>query len=582
MATETLLAMFPPVPAEQWERTIRETVAGPDYAAKLIWHPEEGLAVRPYYRADDLAGLSFLDAGPGEFPFVRGTRCQGGWRICEKIDLVDPEEANQRAIEAIAAGAEEVAYARARIESESDIALLLANLNEIPVHIGNANQQTIRLLLERLKNHPHLAGLSTDINPLADIEFSAETLHDHVPDLRPFLIDAESFQENGAGAIEEIGFALSAAVDFLGEMQDRNFEIDRVADAVRFRFAVGPEFFIQIAKLRAFRMVWAQAAESFGCRQEHAKAVIHASPSHWDKTLYDAHINVLRSTTEALSAVLGGADSISIAPFDECSRPADDSSRRLARNTQIILKHEALLDRVADPVGGSYLVEVLTNAIATKAWKLFQELENAGGYRKAKDAGIITPVLARRAKVREDAVATRRRVLTGTNRFANVAEKSADLMSAPRKDASPRVAERFEDLRRRTERHSTIHGRAPVILLAEIGDPKMRSARSQFAADFLACAGLATEAHHFENLGQIAGCGADLVALCSSDAEYLGIAQNLMPALHQQGSQTKVIVAGNPDTVEELRNLGIIEFIHLRSNAIEALTAIQQQLAMKD
>lgn len=582
MATESLLSMFPPVPTEQWERMIREAAPGPDYAAKLIWHPEEGLAVRPYYRAEDLAGLSFVDARPGEFPFVRGTRIHGGWRIREEIDAIDPEKGNQLAIESVAAGAEEVAFQRARIQNESNVALLLANLNEIPVHIAGANHRSIRLLLERLKKRPHQAGLSADLDPLADIEFSAEIIRDLAAEFRPFVFDARDFHEKGAGAIEEIGFLLSAAVDFLAEMQDRGVAIDRIASAIAFRFAMGPDFFVQIAKLRAFRMVWAQTLESFGGGGERAKAVIHASPSRWNETVYDRHVNVLRSTIEAISAVLGGADSISVTPFDECCKTSEDGSRRLARNIQIILKREALFDRVADPLGGSYLIEVLTNSIATKSWELFRELESAGGYRKATEAGIIPSMLEHRAKGREDAVAARRSVLVGTNRFADIAEKSADFSDAPVHGSKQRVACMFEDLRMRTERYAAAHGQLPLIVLAEIGDAKMRRARSQFVADFLACAGLPTEVRLFETPGQIAASPADLIVLCSSDAEYLLLAQELMPTLRMQKRQALVFIAGNPATAEQLTSLGIAGFIHLRSYANRVLREIQRQLGIKD
>lgn len=582
MATESLLAMFPPVSTEEWEHMIRETVPGPDYASKLIWHPEEGLAVRPYYRAEDLAGLPFLDAAPGDFPYVRGTHCEAGWRVREEIDAVDLEEANRCAIDAVAMGAEEIAFRTARIETDADVALLLANLNEIPIHIGNVNQRAVRLLLERLKKRSHGAGVSAGLDPLADLEFSAEIIRNMLPGFRPFVIDAGEFHEHAAGAIEEVGFVLAAAVDFVAEMQERGLGADRVADAVSFSFAAGPEFFIQIAKLRAFRMVWAHALESFGGTRDHEKAIVHARPSFWDKTVYDRHINVLRATTEGLSAILGGADSISISPFDECCKCPDVSGRRLARNTQIILKREALLDRVADPLGGSYLIEVLTNAIATKAWKLFQELEAAGGYRKAKSSGILSAVLDRRVKAREEAVACRKRALAGTNRFADAAERLGDAADVAWMDATPRVAHQFEQIRLRAERHATLNGRLPMIVLAEIGDAKMRSARSQFAADFLACAGLASEHRRFGHAEQIAACGADLIVLCSFDAECLAIAKELMPILHKQENGAKVVVAGNPDTTEELRSLGIFEFIHLRSNAIEVLTALQKQIGIKD
>lgn len=582
MTTESLLAMFPAVPTEQWERTIRENVPGPDYAKKLIWHPEEGLAVRPYYRTEDLAGLPYLDAQPGDYPYVRGTGRKGGWRICEKIDAIDPEEANRSAVDAVAMGAEEISFRRARIENESDVALVLANLNEIPVHFQNASQFLIRTLLERLKQRPDEAGVAADMDPLADLEFSAEIIRSGLPCLKAFTIDAVPFQERAAGAVEEAGFALAAAVDFLAEMQNRGIDVDRVASAIGFQFAMGPEFFVHIAKLRAFRMVWAQAVESFGGTREHAKAVVHARPSNWDKTVYDRHINVLRATTEAMSAILGGADSIVIAPFDECCGHPDESSRRLARNTQIILKREARLDQVADPVGGSYMVEAMTNSIAKKSWKLFQKLESAGGFRKATAAGILAAVLKRREKVREEAVASRKRVLTGTNRFANAAEKAADFAPHASESSMPRAAQPFEELRRRSEEYAAAYGTLPPIVLAEIGDAKMRSARSQFAADFLGCAGLSCEVKRFDQPAQIADSGPDLIVLCSSDAEYLPIAQELMPMLREHGCRAKVVVAGNPETSEELRALGVVEFIHLRCNAIEVLAALQQQMEMKD
>ncbi len=258
----------------------------------------------------------------------------------------------------------------------------------------------------------------------------------------------------------------------------------------------------------------------------------------------------------------------------------DESSRRLARNTQIVLKQEALLSRVADPLGGAYLVEALTSSIASKAWKSFQELETAGGYRKAIAGGVMASVLERRISLREQAAASRRRVLTGTNRFADASEKEPEGSDASRMNFGPRVAQAFEHLRLRTERFEKRTGRQPRILLAEIGDARMRSARSQFSADFLACAGLVSRKQQFESAGQIAGCDADLLVLCSSDAEYLPIAGELLPMLRERGCLTTVVIAGNPDTTEDLRSLGITEFIHLRSNAVEVLSRLQQQIGI--
>jgi methylmalonyl-CoA mutase len=582
MATESFLSEFPPVSTEHWEHIIREKISGAEYASKLIWHPEEGLAVKPYYRADDLAGFQFLDAPPGEFPIVRGARSSGDWRIREEIDLVDAEDANQSARASLAAGAEEIAFRQTKLESSGDLATLLANLHETPIAFVGSGPGLVRLVMERLRNRLHGASISTDLDPLADLELSAELIRNAPPGFRPFVIHADEFQERAAGSLEEVGFALSAAVDFIAEMQERGLSVDRITASMSFSFAMGPEFFIQIAKLRAFRLVWSKAVESFGGADFAARPSIHARTAHWNATLYDPQTNILRATTEAISAALGGADSISISPFDECFRDPDNSSRRLARNTQIILKREAFLSRVVDPVGGSYMIEVLTNSIALKAWKLFQELESAGGYRRALATGVITSVLDRRMISREEAVACRRRTLTGTNRFADASEQGLNRVDAARFGSVDRAARSFETLRFRTEQFTNQTGEQPRILLAEIGDAKMRSARSQFAADFLACAGLLTSKSFFESADSIADSDAEVFVLCSSDAEYLPIAAELMQRLGKRSNPARVIIAGNPDTAEQLRNIGIVDFIHLRSNAVEVLARIQKLIGIKD
>jgi methylmalonyl-CoA mutase len=582
MANESLLSEFPPVSTEQWECIIRENVKGAEYASKMIWHPEEGLAVKPYYRAEDLPDFHFLGSVPGNFPYIRSARSTGEWQIREELDIADPDEANSAACSAIAAGAEEIAFHHAKLENPSDLALLLANLHAVPVHFAGLTPASAQLLIERLGMRPHGASVTADLNPLADLDHSAEIVRNLPDGLRPFLIRADEFHEHAAGAIEEVGFALSAAVDFIAEMQERGLNVDRIVASLSFSFATGPEFFVQIAKLRAFRMVWAKAVQSFAGTSTAVIVPIHARTAHWNETIYDPHVNILRATTEVISAILGGADSISCAAFDECYKQPDESSRRLARNTQIVLKQEALLSRVADPLGGAYLVEALTNSIASKAWKLFQELETAGGYQKTQAEGVIASVLDRRTSSREQAVASRRRVLTGTNRFADASEKALSRIDEVRTDSAPRAAQAFEILRLHTEQFVRHTDHQPRILLAEIGDIKMRSARSQFAADFLACAGLATSTQQFEQAEQIAESAAALIVLCSSDAEYLPIAEELVPILREHSSRANIVIAGNPDTVEQLRNLGIADFIHLRSNAVEVLGGIQRLIGIRN
>jgi methylmalonyl-CoA mutase len=449
------------------------------------------------------------------------------------------------------------------------------------VHFQNAGEQLLRLLIERLTERPDSAPVSTGWNPLTNLDFAAKVLRTTPPALVPFTIEGSAFGESGATAVEEVGFTLAAAVDFLAEMQSRNVEIDRAAASIEFSFAIGANYFFQIAKFRAFRMLWARAVESFGGTVEGARARIQARTSRWNKTLYDSHINILRATTEAMSAILGGADSVTVAAFDECYKTPDEASRRLARNTQIILKREALLAHVADPGAGSYCLEVITDFIAHEGWQSMQMVEADGGFGKADVAGLIGNALRRSLDAKEKEVVSRRRVFTGTNQYADTSEKALQRADPLRLSVERRGAQVYEQLRLRTERHAAETGWLPRVLLAEIGDVKMRTARSRFAANFFACAGFDIVTQRFWSPAEIAASDADLIVLCSSDPEYLELVSELALRLKELGRRTPVIVAGNPEFTEQLQAAGAADFIHIRSNPIEVLTNWQHQLGIK-
>jgi methylmalonyl-CoA mutase len=577
MASDNLLEEFPLVSTQSWEEVISRDLKGADYTKKLVWQSEDGLAVKPYYRAEDIAGLEYLAAAPGSFPYVRGDRSTGDWRIREEVDAVDPATANRSACTAVVAGAEEIGFRNVRIGNASDLATLLANLQEIPIHFQNASEALILLLIERKMPLP----VSTGWDPLTHLDFAAEVATTAPHTFVPFTIRGDEFEESGATAVQEIGFTLAAAIDFLAEMQSRKVDVNRAAAALAFSFTIGSDYFFQIAKLRGFRLLWARAVESFGGSLESAKARIHARTSRWNETIYDPHVNILRGTTEAMSAALGGADSISVAPFDECYKAPEEAGYRLARNTQILLKQEALLSRVADPGGGSYYLEVITDFIARESWKTMQAIEVAGGYRKARADGQIERALERSLTVKEKAVVSRRRIFTGTNQHANLSEKALERIEAPRPNGKRRGAQEYEQLRLRTERHAARGGNNPRILLAEIGEVKMRAARSNFAANFFGCAGFDVVTRRFDSVDEIAASEASLIVLCSSDPEYPALATALIAKLKSPGREVPVIVAGYPDSAEQLKAAGVKDFIHIKSNAIEVLTKWQQQLGIK-
>jgi methylmalonyl-CoA mutase len=582
---EHLLEEFPPVSKAEWEAAIARDLNGADYDKRLIWSNEEGFAVKPYYRAEDLKNLACVDSAPGTFPYMRGGRSTVDWQIREEIDVADAEGANRAARAAIAAGAEEIAFSRISLERSNELGPLLANLGEIPIHFSRADEPLLGLLCERLGDGRKTARISTGCDAVDSIDFAAEVINAAQnraapKGLVPFTIHGEAFEEAGATATEEVGFTLAAGVDFLAEMQERGVDLDRAAGALEFSFTMGSNFFFQIAKLRAFRIVWARAVEEFGGSRSGALACIAARTSRWNKTIYDPHVNILRATTEGIAAALGGADAVTVSPFDACYRQPDEASRRLARNTQLLLRHEAWMGRVADPGGGSYYLETLTDLLAREGWKRMQEIERRGGYRRARADGFVTLALERSMAERKKSLALRRRVLVGTNQFANPAEQALGRCEIHRMSETKRGAQPFEEMRLRTERHAMARMKAPRVMLAEFGDLRVRVARSNFAANFFACAGFGTVMRRFRTTSEIAEAEGDLIVLCGAEAEYVKFAAQLLPKMKALGRATPVAAVGNPENAKRLAAAGIADLLHLRCNCVELLTKWQERLGM--
>ena len=571
-AEENLLEEFPPVSTEQWEQVIHKDLKGADYAKKLLWKTEDGLTIKPYYRREDLGGITFLDAAAGEFPYVRGNRASGGWKIREEIEARNPEEANRLAREALAAGAEEITFQNAPVTSRNDMVQLLDGMRDVSVHFSQATPQLLELIVEC--DAP--ANGSADFDPLTGLDFAEKLLSKLPASFRSFSVPMLALEEAGATAAQQLGYGIAAGVDYLNGVTSRGIGVARATAALSFSVGIESSYFLEIAKLRALRLLWSRVVESFGGKDSEARTAIFARTSRWNTTVYDPHVNVLRATTEAMSAALGGADAVTVARFDEPYSKPTEAGRRLARNTQIILKAEAQIARVADAGGGSYYLETITDQLARKAWEILQAVEAAGGFTHFKAEGRLQFELDKSQTARESAVAMRRRVLLGTNQYPNRKETALDRADLDRVFAVRRGARAYEELRLRTEQHMKQGGKNPLFLLAEIGDPRMRAARSGFAANFFGCAGFALATHRYQSAEAIADAEADLIVLCSSDAEYPAIVGQLMSALKGKGHDTPVVVAGNPESAEQLKAAGVVDFVHVRSNPIETLSRWQR------
>lgn len=444
-----------------------------------------------FYRADDV---------PGEFPYACDSH---GWEIREIV------RAGERGLPL-----------RQGVHYEA----------------GERAAEIVEALLAR----PDVQPASVDYEPLADFDRAAELVvrSQAVPGFRPITI-----------AAQELGGALAEGVEILAQLGARGVAPAEAAGALIFSFGIGSSYFAEIARLRAARALWARVVESFGAPA--ATMMILARTSHWTKTIYDSHVNLLRATTEAMAAVIGGAGVLAVEPFDATYREPGEFSRRLARNTQLILKHEALLDRAADPARGCYYLEALTDSVARDAWKLLQEIEAAGGYLHYKPSPPQAPP----------------RTIVGVNRYPNLAERM--LAEIQFEDPVPRAAGEFEQVRLRTERYAARTGHTPRFLLLESGDRKMRQARSAFATNFFGAADF-----EIQTADALTG-EPDAVVLCSSDAEYAELAPRILRQLRAAGKSTPVIVAGNPGVID-----GVADYIHLRSDHLAVLRAWQQRLGV--
>ncbi len=575
MSTAKLFEEFPPVTTEQWEQVIQKDLKGADYARKLLWQTEEGITVEPYYRSEDLEGLPWLDTAPGEFPYLRGTRPDNDWKIRELVDKTNPSEANSAALKALAAGAEEICFVNPAVTSASRFATLTAGLDEVTLHFEGSGE------LYRLAVASGRMAGSVALDPAENPDLAAVLTASAAPGFKTAVIPGYRYGDSGATVVQELAYSLASGIECLSAMTDRGIPAERANQALAFTLSVGSNYFFEIARLRAARLLWARVLTAFGLLRNEAKGTFWSRTSWWNKTIYDPYVNLLRTTTEAMSAAVGGADAVTVLPFNATYRPADEFSLHLARNTQTILKHEAWLDRVADPAGGSWYVEKLTGSIAREAWSLIQLIESKGGYTQAGDA--IQAAVEKSRQAREAAIASRRRTVLGTNQYPNLNERMLpEIDPAVTGDKPRRGAEVFEEIRLATERH----GAAPVFLLAEAGDLKMRKARSGFVTNFFGCGGFAIHTRPFDSPAAIVeavlAAHPAAVVLCSSDGEYVALATAVLERLKAAGDHTPVLIAGLPkDTTEQLTALGVADFIHVRTNAVEALVRWQNKLGVR-
>ena len=613
MNDEKLFTEFPPVTTEQWEATINKDLKGADYEKKLVWRTDEGFQVRPYYRAENLQELDYLKTMPGEFPYTRGVKTHDNhWDIVQEVEEADPAKANAIAVDALKRGATCIAFNAANVDSDE---ALNALLNGIDLNVNGVQFNHVKSYLDLTKRFVNYVETnnfdkekvsgSLNFDPLTyrlrhnkfwksaeeDMQQAVELieLNGCMKHFKVINVNGITLHNAGATIVQELAYTLNMANEYIAFCTDKGVKPEKVASRMQLTLSVGSNYFMEIAKLRATRLLWSTMVAQYKPECDCAyKIHINTVASTWNKTLYDPYVNMLRSTTEGMSAAIGGSDSISLQPFDVAYKESDEFSRRISRNVQVILKEEAFMDRVVDPAAGSYYIENLTNSIAENAWKLFQTVEQQGGALKVIEDGSLRAAVEESCQKRDMNIATRRYILLGTNQYPNINEVMADKIERVKKDdceglKTYRGAMAFEELRLETEKYAAKNHR-PSVFLLKIGNLAMRQARAGFITNFFGCAGYqiiepAGFATVEEGVKAAGEAKPDLIVVCSSDEEYATLGVEAAKQCKAQFPNTPFLVAGNPtECLDALKAAGTDDFIHVRVNILESLRKYNQLL----
>ena len=612
---EKLFTEFAAPTTQEWLDKIQVDLKGADFNKKLVWRTNEGFNVQPFYRREDVLKLKTPDALPGEFPFVRGNKKNdNSWYVRQNIIADNAAEANAKALDILDRGVDSLGFRfhGDKVNAEFVETLLDGIRCDIVEVSFRTCQRHVLELADILTAYFEKKGYDKekivggigfdpvekmviggkDTTPLlATAPILVEKLKDY-PHMRCIMVHSEALNNSGAYIVQELGYALAWGNEYLHQLVEAGVDVDLAARSIKFYMGISENYFMEIAKFRAARLLWAEIVKQYEPKCDcSCKMIVNAATTSYNKTMFDSYVNLLRTQTEAMSAALGGVHSIVVTPFNAVYEKPTEFSERIARNQQLLLKEESHFDKVVDPSAGSYYIEELTHSLADVAWRQFLKIEEEGGFLAAVKAGTVQDDINATNDKRHADAAKRKEFILGTNQFPNFTETAegkepltcscccGHKEEAPFKSInSTRMAADFEQLRLATEKS----GKTPVAFMLTIGNLAWRQARAQFSSNFLACAGYKI----IDNLGfdtveegvdAALKAGADIVVLCSSDDEY---ATYSVPAFNYLANRAMFIVAGAPACMDELKAAGIENFVHVKCNVLETLKEYNGKLGI--
>jgi methylmalonyl-CoA mutase len=591
-----LAAEFPSATHDQWQLLVEgvlrksgKEVSSATAEAALSTSLEDGLATRPLYTAHDTAA----DPGfPGFAPFVRAGRPEGntagGWDVRQRhtaadnsLVLGDLENGVTSLWLVVGEGGVPVSSLEGVLEG------VLLDLAPVVLDAGRDVESAARELLRLYEDRgvaPSAARGGLGADPLGHeartgtaMDFAtvlplALRCAEEYPGLRALTVDALPYHEAGGSAAQELGASLATGVAYLRELTEAGLSVEQALAQIEFRYAATADQFLTIAKFRAARRLWARVAEASGAPNAGGQ-VQHAVTSPVMMSRRDPWVNMLRTTVATLAAGVGGADAVTVLPFDDALGLPDAFARRIARNTSTILIEESHLSRVIDPAGGSWYVEKLTDELAHAGWEFFQEVERTGGQAAALRSGRLGEDLAKTWAARSVKLAKRREPITGVSEFPHLAERPVERVPAPAAPSGglPRVRrdEAYEALRARSDAHLAATGTRPRVYLATIGPAAAHTARSTFVANLFQAGGIEPVTDGaFEDSGATEAC------LCSSDALYEEQAASTAEALAAAGAR-HVFLAGRPGEYP-----GVDAYVFAGCDAVAVLSATLDRMGV--
>ncbi|WP_308990942.1 methylmalonyl-CoA mutase family protein [Mariniflexile litorale] len=589
-----LFSEFKPVTKQEWLDKVNIDLKGDDFNRKLVWKNLNDINIQPFYNTED--ALDYLSHTGENSQALINYRC-----IC----VLSVESGNKQALKAIKEGVTGLLF---ELEENVSATTLLKgiDLNQVAVSFV-LSKEAIRFpkdffaFVEQNISHPkNLRGYIdlglisnyvtkgiSDVDPFESLA-SFVKLSTGYPNFKTITISGTAYLDAGSNQVQEVAYTLNSLVYLIEQCLYKDISVQSVFNNLHVQLAIGSEYFVEIGKFRAFNSLLHEIAKKYGVTN--FKHSLTAKTSIWSKSVTDAHTNLLRATTEAMSAILGNTDGVLIDAYDKEFNEASDFSNRIAGNISTILKEESYLGKVANPVDGSYYIEEVSTKIADKALYLFKAIEAQGGFYKAFESEYIQQQIAEIRQEKIKLISQRRLPMVGVNKYPNLMETvpskvlSSQVIANPKVLTPRRASLEIEALRKVTEQIVDETGKRPVVELTSFGNLTMRKARAAFSYDFIGVSGFKIlQEKSFENVEEAAKSSAqsesDVVVICSSDADYDENALLFIETFRRINSEKVLLLAGNPlNILNSLTAAGLDGCIHLKSDVIQTISGVQKKI----